>query len=237
MLIKGTDVLEVLGKNLKKARKKLKYTQEYVAEGVDISIDLLRNIENGRNIGSVPTLLNLCNFFQKYLPGQKHLIGGYVYEIRNIVETDLGINAILENSTTYDNNTYRQDRDIKLTSEFKPETSKTNHYTYIICKYYMGTVSYEVETKGYYEFMGGISCNPGNSRDVELDEDDKEKIKRKHKNADAIKIEIDRIKSKKVLQGNAVQENQIIGSKIALLISEVLYSMLGENYDFIQVNP
>ena len=64
MLIKGTDVLEVLGKNLKKARKKLKYTQEYVAEGVDISIDLLRNIENGRNIGSVPTLLNLCNFLK-----------------------------------------------------------------------------------------------------------------------------------------------------------------------------
>ena len=64
MLIKGTDVLEVLGKNLKKARKKLKYTQEYVAECVDISIDLLRNIENGRNIGSVPTLLNLCNFLK-----------------------------------------------------------------------------------------------------------------------------------------------------------------------------
>ena len=64
MLIKGTDVLEILGKNLKKARKKLKYTQEFVAEGVDISIDLLRNIENGRNIGSVPTLLNLCNFLK-----------------------------------------------------------------------------------------------------------------------------------------------------------------------------
>lgn len=64
MLIKSADVLEILGKNLKKARKNLKYTQEFVAEGVDISIDLLRNIENGRNIGSVPTLLNLCNFLK-----------------------------------------------------------------------------------------------------------------------------------------------------------------------------
>ena len=53
MLIKNDDVLKVLGKKIK---------QEYVAENVDISIDLLRNIENGRNIGSVPTLLNLCNF-------------------------------------------------------------------------------------------------------------------------------------------------------------------------------
>ncbi len=39
-------------------------TFEYVAENVNISPDLLRNIENGRNIGSVPTLLNLCNFLE-----------------------------------------------------------------------------------------------------------------------------------------------------------------------------
>lgn len=64
MLITNSDVINVLGEKLKEARKKLKYTQEYVAENVDISIDLLRNIENGRNIGSVPTLLNLCNFFK-----------------------------------------------------------------------------------------------------------------------------------------------------------------------------
>ena len=64
MILTNQDVLNVLGKKLKKARKNLKYTQEYVAEGVDISIDLLRNIENGRNIGSVPTLLNLCNFLK-----------------------------------------------------------------------------------------------------------------------------------------------------------------------------
>ena len=64
LILTNQDVLNVLGKKLKKARKNLKYTQEYVAEGVDISIDLLRNIENGRNIGSVPTLLNLCNFLK-----------------------------------------------------------------------------------------------------------------------------------------------------------------------------
>ena len=61
-LIKNDDVLKVLGKKIKQSRLSKKYTQEYVAENIDISIDLLRNIENGRNIGSVPTLLNLCNF-------------------------------------------------------------------------------------------------------------------------------------------------------------------------------
>lgn len=64
MLIGSEDVLDVLGKNLKKARKDKKLTQEFVAEKVNISADLLRNIENGRNIGSIPTLLNLCNFLE-----------------------------------------------------------------------------------------------------------------------------------------------------------------------------
>ena len=64
MLISSNDVLQVLGIRLKQARNEKKYTQEFVAEHVNISPDLLRNIENGRNIGSVPTLLNLCNFLE-----------------------------------------------------------------------------------------------------------------------------------------------------------------------------
>lgn len=64
MLITNKDILNVMGRRLKKARLRKKLTQEYVAEKINISSDLLRNIENGRNIGSVPTLLNLCNFLE-----------------------------------------------------------------------------------------------------------------------------------------------------------------------------
>ena len=64
MLITGNDVLQVLGSRLKRARNEKKLTQDFVAENVNISTDLLRNIENGRNIGSIPTLLNLCNFLE-----------------------------------------------------------------------------------------------------------------------------------------------------------------------------
>lgn len=64
MLITSNDVLDVLGKRVKQARKNLKYTQDYVSENIGISTDLLRSIENGRNIGSITTLLNLCNFFK-----------------------------------------------------------------------------------------------------------------------------------------------------------------------------
>lgn len=64
MLITSDDILKTIGKKIKTARLSLKYTQEFVSENIEISIDLLRNIENGRNIGSLPTLLNICNFLK-----------------------------------------------------------------------------------------------------------------------------------------------------------------------------
>lgn len=64
MLITSEDVLNTIGNKIKQARLNHKYTQDYVSEHIDISTDLLRNIENGRNIGSIPTLLNLCNFLE-----------------------------------------------------------------------------------------------------------------------------------------------------------------------------
>ena len=64
LLITSDDILKTIGSKIKKVRLSKKYTQEYVSENIDISTDLLRNIENGRNIGSLPTLLNICNFLE-----------------------------------------------------------------------------------------------------------------------------------------------------------------------------
>lgn len=64
MLITSEDILNIIGSKIKQVRLSKKYTQDYVSENINISIDLLRNIENGRNIGSLPTLLNLCNFLE-----------------------------------------------------------------------------------------------------------------------------------------------------------------------------
>ena len=64
MLITNEDIKRTIGIKIKQARLSQKYTQEYVAENIEISTDLLRNIENGRNIGSLPTLLNICNFLR-----------------------------------------------------------------------------------------------------------------------------------------------------------------------------
>ena len=62
MLIKKSDILKYLGPNVRKARLAKNYTQEFVAENIGVSTDLIRNIENARSFGSLATLLNLCNF-------------------------------------------------------------------------------------------------------------------------------------------------------------------------------
>ena len=60
-VIKNKDILKVIGTKIQHARNEKGYTQEYVAEKIDKSIDTLRGIENGRCVGSVETLINICN--------------------------------------------------------------------------------------------------------------------------------------------------------------------------------
>ena len=61
MLITSKDILDVIGQKIKKVRIEKGYTQDFLAEKINVSTDLLRNIENNRNIGSLVTLLNICN--------------------------------------------------------------------------------------------------------------------------------------------------------------------------------
>lgn len=63
-VIKNKDILKLIGDRIQKARNEKGYTQEYVAEKIDKSIDILRSIENGRSVGSVETLLNICNILE-----------------------------------------------------------------------------------------------------------------------------------------------------------------------------
>ena len=60
-IIKQKDILKAIGSRIQEARKEKGYTQEYVAEKIDKSVDILRSIENGRSVGSVETLINICN--------------------------------------------------------------------------------------------------------------------------------------------------------------------------------
>jgi len=48
-------------RNIKKVENDKEYTQEKVSEKVGLSTDQYRNIENGRSIGSVQVLIDICN--------------------------------------------------------------------------------------------------------------------------------------------------------------------------------
>ena len=63
-VLKNNDILKVIGCKIQDARREKGYTQEFVAEKIDKSIDIYRSIENGRSVGSVATLLNICNILE-----------------------------------------------------------------------------------------------------------------------------------------------------------------------------
>lgn len=63
-IIKNEDILKIIGKRIQDARRKKGYTQDYVAEKIEKSIDIYRSIENGRSVGSVASLLNICNILE-----------------------------------------------------------------------------------------------------------------------------------------------------------------------------
>ena len=57
--IKNKDILKCIGVKVQEARRNKNYTQEFVAEKVDRSIDTIRGIE-----GSMETLINICNVLE-----------------------------------------------------------------------------------------------------------------------------------------------------------------------------
>lgn len=63
-VIENKDILKVIGTKIWQARKDKGYTQEYVAEKIDKSVDTFRGIENGRSVGSLESLLNICNVLE-----------------------------------------------------------------------------------------------------------------------------------------------------------------------------
>ncbi len=94
-VIKKNDILKSIGNRIQKARKDKGYTQEYVAEKIEKSIDTYRGIENGRSVGSLESLLNICNVLEITLD--------YIF-------TDL----LDKKNEILDNKLYKELQDLKL---------------------------------------------------------------------------------------------------------------------------
>lgn len=55
---------EPIGKRIKNCRLEKKYTQEYVAEKLNVSCQHISDIERGLNGMSIPTLMELCRILE-----------------------------------------------------------------------------------------------------------------------------------------------------------------------------
>ena len=53
-------IRKALGKNIKNARLNLNLTQDELSENIDISTQLLKDIEGGRRFGSMNTFIKIC---------------------------------------------------------------------------------------------------------------------------------------------------------------------------------
>lgn len=59
--VTNDDVKRVFESKLRKKRLVLGLTQVEMADKIGMSVDFYRDIESGRNTGSIATMLNLCN--------------------------------------------------------------------------------------------------------------------------------------------------------------------------------
>jgi transcriptional regulator with XRE-family HTH domain len=63
-ILDENDVCVDLGKNIKKYRSRNAWSQEQLAEKIDISATFLSNVETGRAWISAKTIARLCNVFK-----------------------------------------------------------------------------------------------------------------------------------------------------------------------------
>lgn len=177
------------------------------------------------------------NFYQKYLPGQKHSLNGMSYIIKEVIDINGENEAVVELSTDYDNNDYRQLRIINMINDISIKEKIKHDYEDITVTYTLGTTDYIINTEGYYEFNNGIILTPNENRYIQLSNENKEKTRRTHKNAKVLKIDISVLneKAENITKLFEVGKKDQIAYAFSFILSEVLFSMLGENANYIQV--
>ena len=88
------EVLEQIGKNIKTARTLKGYTQEYVAEKLNKSVNFISLVESGKSGLAVNTIIDICNIleiepntiFNGLINGLSSLSGDDKEIVNNLIE-------------------------------------------------------------------------------------------------------------------------------------------------------
>ena len=97
MLINPTDILDVFKDRVKEERKKKGVTQEKLAEQIEVSVDTIKRVENGKGV-KLDVAFNIAAAlgvpFELLLPTQKYLSDD---EVVGKIQTAKEIISFLEN--------------------------------------------------------------------------------------------------------------------------------------------
>lgn len=180
-------------------------------------------IDSGRRIyGVVP----YEHVYQNYLKDQVHCFNGKSYSVENIDLINKKINIVP--SKREKRVIYRHKDEIKI----EKIHSKTNNFVtsenqnYILEKKTQLS-SYEIETVGYYEFLGGISLKNQDYKYNSL-EALGEKFIRDYSNGQILSISL-KTKSFKILNVDRV------ATTLSVLFNEIFRTVFPENYRYVKI--
>ena len=164
--------------------------------------------------------------YQKYIPGQVHLIENNVYKIENIENLDISVS----NVSTECLRKYKQDIEISLSNIKKLEKhDEIKEYSEATIKKEIQFANINVNTLGYYEFADSTTLEEGAYTYRKLTLSQKDKIARKYYNSKVLKLEI----IPKILENVNIELHDKLAYTVSFLLNEIFESLLDENIPFI----
>lgn len=169
--------------------------------------------------------------YQKYIPGQVHLIENNVYKIEDIENLDIIVSNVLSDKIRK----YKQDVEINLSNIKENEIDEaTKEFSSVILKTQIQNANIDINTLGYYEFQDFTTLEEGTYTYIKLPKAQQEKMNRNYYNNRVLKLQITpkTEESKKLIEGELKDK---IACTLAFLLNEVFETLLDENAPYVKV--
>lgn len=167
--------------------------------------------------------------YQKYIPGQIHLIENKVYKIDDIEDLDICVSNVSPDKLRK----YKQDTEIKLSNIVDvEEEEEVRDYSKATIRTQIQKANVDIDILGYYEFLDYTTLENGSYVYRQVPKIQKEKMSRKYFNSRVLRLEItpkdEEIKKIMVNDGR-----DKLSCTLAFLLNELLESLLDENLAYI----
>lgn len=167
--------------------------------------------------------------YQKYIPGQIHLIENKVYKIGNIENLDINVSNVSAEGLRK----YKHDLNVNLSNiKTSDKDEDIRECSNVIMKTEMQKADVMVDTLGFYEFLDYTTLEEGAYVYRTLLQKQKEKMIRKYYNTRILKLEI-RPKDLELVKRMQNGEHDKIACTLAFLINEIFETLLDENVSYV----